>query len=452
LAKLAVHSAETYVDEPGDLWWDGLPRRYRNRAFVLQLSDGVAIDSPHERPSLRVGDHRHRPRTSENGVRARGVADQGYDWVRAASRCPVAPDDPPRDHFEGTTARGLRASLDACGIVGAVLYPSVAARALQTIVASPVLDAFYEVYNDWILALAADAPERLRAVALLNIDDPAATIRTMQRDAHRGAAGFVLPAAPGEGRRYDQVQYEPVWRISAELGVPLVLLAGTNRVLSESADELAPHPTNAARLAWKATSVVAARRSLTAIIYAGVFERYPTLQIGVAGFDAGWIAYAMVRADEMYEVRPERTGPPNRMPPGVSWRGPLQAPAPVLDVAIAGDDRTGTRGMAPEGFGYHFPNGERFSDHFRRNVFCTFADDDLAISTRRFIGTDRLLWGHGRTSLETEEPVIPVLDALLADVPHRERRQMVSENAARVFNLPTAARRRRAGPARAEAR
>jgi hypothetical protein len=311
-------------------------------------------------------------------------------------------------------------------------------RAYSECIDGDLLDAFLDVYNRWILSIASAAPHRLRAVVLLNVDDPRTTARAMRRMAKLGAAGFALPLAPGEGYRYDQPRYEVLWRSAAELRRPLSLLAGAHRGHNEEkvgAEER--HHTLAAQLAFNATSVFPARRSITAIIYAGVFERCPELHIGVIGFGVGWAAYAIVRADEMYEVRPERTGPPTRVSQQIDEHSAARYLRQQVGVAIAGDDRSGTVGMAPEGVGYHFAPGERFSDHFRRNVFLTFDDDSLGIGLRRFLGIEGMLWGHRLGDFHDADSTVirNSLDKRLAGVSEDCRRRLVSANTARIYSL-----------------
>ena len=414
ITLLAYYSAESYVDEPGDLWSAGLPLSLRDQAFRLVPTD-----------------------------------DAGLRWVQPDGRPMTELDDPARTTSEGTTPASMQAMLDRDTVGGAVLYPSATALAYSAFADSELLSAVLNTYNEWVLGLAAADPRRLKALAVLNIDDPADCARDMRRWAGRGAAGFVLPCAPGEGRRYDQRRYEVLWRTAADLGRPVSLLMGTGRAPGRrsanttgqgtdgaAAPSAEATPTAAAVLAFHATSVFPTRRSLTAIIFAGVFERYPALRIGAVGFGAGWAAYAMVRADEMYEVRPERAGPPMRVPASI------RSPADDVDAeigAIAGGERSGTRGMAPEGVGYYFPPGERFSDHFRRHVFLTFRKDELALSVPEFINADMLLWGQGRRSAGAEPADTARRDEFLAGVAEGDRAKLTRDNTARLYGFDVTA-------------
>jgi predicted TIM-barrel fold metal-dependent hydrolase len=423
-------SAESYVAEPGDLWTAGLPPRFRESALRLDETD------------------------------------DGYRWVHPDGRPVSELDDPSERSAAGTTGADLLAGLDRDAIAGAVLYPSVAARAYAACPDSDLLDAVLDAYNEWVLALAATDRDRLKPVVLLNVDEPAAAVERLRRLAGRGAAGFVLPAAPGRGHRYDRRRFEVLWRAAAEVGLPLSLLIGSGRAGTppgRTVDAAAPAespadatPTTASVLAFHATSVFPARRSLTAMIFAGVFERHRGLRIGAVGFGASWAAYAMIRAEEMYEVRPERAGPPTRMPPSIpvpdtraveaarpaglaGARAPAQGEEPDTG-AITGDDRTGTRGMAPEGVGYYFPPGERFGDHFRRSVFLTFRRDELVVDLREHLGPDALLWGQGRPEAPAEQEARGSLDDFLAGLPEPDRDRLVRDNAARLYGFDPAAR------------
>jgi hypothetical protein len=101
--------------------------------------------------------------------------------------------------------------------------------------------------------------------------------------------------------------------------------------------------------------------------------------------------------------------------------------------------------MAPEGIGYHFPDGERFSDHFRRNVFLTFRKDELALVLRDFVGVRTLLWGQGRPQSQSEQDSATrkTLDEFLADVPDGDRVRITRDNTAGIYGFTTGATERR---------
>ena len=124
-----VHSAETYVHEPADLWSAGLPPEFRGEAWQLISKDDRFVWMSHDEKPL------------------------------------AAPGEAGRKKQEPTTAEQLTARLDGDQITGAVLYPSIAQRAYAICYDSEKLSAFLEPYNKWILELAAQSPDRFESDA-----------------------------------------------------------------------------------------------------------------------------------------------------------------------------------------------------------------------------------------------------------------------------------------------
>lgn len=407
--RYVVHSAETYVHEPADLWTSRLENGVNSRAFRLVQKDDRFV------------------------------------WVSGdGDGKPVAgPGESARFKEDGTTAEKMVGYLDKEGITGAVLFPSVAQRGYSQIIDSAALTDFFEPYNEWILGLAAGAPTRLRGLPLVNVDNPSQAAEKMRAYAKRGAAGFLIPMACGEGRRYDMPQFEALWSTAHELKLPLMMMNSSNRhSASESADkrkEALSHSV-AAKLSHRATNAFAVRRSITAIIYTGAIERYPDLRIGLVGFGSSWAPFAMIRADEVYQVRPERTGPPTRVPPNVASEEIIKQTLHLregADKAIKGDDRSGTTGMAPEGVGFYFKDGDQFSDHFRKGLFLTFnLRGKLSVRLRHYLGAEGLMWGHRYPSLSDEIPLVQErLNEALERLSGDDKTRLVETNAAKIFKF-----------------
>ena len=279
---------------------------------------------------------------------------------------------------------------------------------------------------------------------LLNVDNPFAAAEQMHAMAAQGAAGFVIPMAPGEGNRYDMPQYEALWKASHDLEKPLVLLAGSNRHTDAAAVEKRREALShsiAAKLSHKATGWFSIRRSVTAVVFTGAVERYPKFRLGVVGFGAAWAPFAMIRADEVYEVRPERTGPPTRVPAHVADEEAIRQTLHLreeADKAVRGEERSGTKGMAPEGVGFYFQDGENFSDHFKRGVFCTFSlKGRLSVRARHYLGQQGLLWGHRYPSPDGADvpPVQERLDEAFERLPGTDKTRLVQTNAASLFGF-----------------
>ena len=93
------------------------------------------------------------------------------------------------------------------------------------------------------------------------------------------------------------------------------------------------------------------RMSLGSMIYAGVLERFPELQVGSVEHELAWVPHFLDRLDFTYSQRPS----------GIK--------------------------------GYRFQDGALPSDFFHRQVFLGFQEDALGIQLRDIIGIDQMQWG-----------------------------------------------------------
>ena len=136
------------------------------------------------------------------------------------------------------------------------------------------------------------------------------------------------------------------------------------------------------------------RMSLAHMIFSGVFERYPKLQVGSIEMELSWVPHFLDRLDYNYTQRPK-----------------------------AGKWHTFKEDMMP-------------SDYFHRNVFLGFQEDSLGIELRRIIGVDNLMWGSDYPHRESTFPYSrQVLEEILADCSEEEKTKIVGGNAERVYRL-----------------
>src|SRR5262249_49330070 len=87
--------------------------------------------------------------------------------------------------------------------------------------------------------------------------------------------------------------------------------------------------------------------SLSTLIFSGVLDRFPNLQIVSAENNCGWVPYYLQRMDRAF-VRTRLTA---------AFKAPLKP-----------------------------------SEYFARQIWCTYIDDEVGVASRRFIGVDRLMW------------------------------------------------------------
>jgi predicted TIM-barrel fold metal-dependent hydrolase len=270
------------------------------------------------------------------------------------------------------------------GVTGAVLFPSNAHQAYRCI-NGDLLAAVARTYNDWVLEFCASHPAKLKAVAMLDIDNLRAATAEMERTVSAGAVGALIPILPRRGRRYDEADYSRLWSAAEALQVPLLMHVGANQAV------LGREPT--IDLIRHATKDVHVQASLATMILSGVFARHPRLRIGAVEFGASWAVYLMQQLDRVYTNAPRH--------------------------------RRSLLG------------GEMPSDHFRRNVFLCFQEDRAAIQWRHLLGVANLMWGNDYPHAESTFPrSIESLTAQLRGVARKDARRIICDNTADVFGFP----------------
>src|SRR6266481_4867703 len=224
------------------------------------------------------------------------------------------------------------------GVWGACLQPSQGLFWYR-IPNSAMLSAICRVYNDWIADFCKPYPDRLKGIAMLNVDDVEEASQELERCAKLGLVG----AFTGAGR---------------------------------------------------STTDYWVRYSLSAMIFAGAFDRYPRLRVGSVEHEAAWIPHWLTQMDFTYRERPVFTR---------GWKS--------------------KEGLLP-------------SDYWRRNMFVEFMEDDLGVQLRDTIGVDNMLWGSDFPHAESTWPKSrDFLARIFAGVPEQDLRKVTSENAARLFGF-----------------
>ena len=279
--------------------------------------------------------------------------------------------------------------MDTDGVDVSIVYPTVGVT-LYALPDSNLLTEIFRVYNDWLVEYCRPYPNRLKGIAIVNVDDVHSGVKQLERYAKNGLAGAMIPVYPPEGRAYHLPEYEPFWAAAQDLGIPLSLHISSNRggEGKEFANLESATPafiTNAAH--W-------VQMSLADMIFSGVFERYPKLQVGSVEMELSWVPYFLDRMDYTYTQR------------------------------------------TPREFWHRFKEDMLPSDYFHRNVFVSFQEDGLGIKLRDIIGVDNLMWGSDYPHPESTFPrTRQILEEILADCTEEEKAKIVGGNAARAYVL-----------------
>jgi predicted TIM-barrel fold metal-dependent hydrolase len=367
MSNYKLVSSDSHVFEPPDLWEKRIDPKFKGRVRLVREgnndqwyadSDKFGMVGVNQQAGLRF-------ETPEK------ISFEGtYDTVGQGGLDPHA-------HVK---------DMDLDGVAGGLLYPSIGLTAYM-VPSSDLLSAILQAYNDYVADFCKPYPNRLKGIAMLNVDNVEEAVRELERVAKMGLAGAMIPVRPI--LRYDHPDYEPLWAVAQDLDMPLSLHVGTVRWrpdLQALADMMDP--------VFFSSLEVDARTSLAAMIFSGVFESYPKLKVAAVEFEVVWAAYFMERMDNTYKERA----------PGVRGR------------RFKGD-------VLP-------------SDFFRSNVYISFQEDANGMQLRHYIGVDNLMWGSDYPHAESTFPRSrEIVDQFLQSVPEEEKAKIAGANAARLYHI-----------------
>ena len=369
-------SADSHVVEPPDLWQTRIEAKYRELAPRM-LKDGD-VDRWWADRDIMVG-----------SIGAPSQAGRRFE-DREALTIEAAFDETPDGAYD--PHQRMRAH-EMDGIVGEVVFPTIAVRLYETTIDSSLFSACCRAMNDWMAEFASAYPGTIKGSGLLNVDNVSEATAELERCARLGLSAIVIPAYPGEGKTYDLPRYDPFWETAQELRLPICIHSGSYRPGPGVIGSFANDITEGGTSSFRASEDYWPRRAIGDMMFSGVFERYPGLTIGAVEFELGWAAYFIQQMDRHYEEHRY-----------------------VKEIRFQGDAMP--------------------SDFFHRNVFVTFQEDVAGIATREIVGVDNILWASDYPHTESTWPHSRrVLGELLAGVPDEEQQKMVHRNAARIFGF-----------------
>ena len=375
MGNYRIISSDNHVFEPPDLWISRIEPKFKDRAPRIHREED--------------GDWWY--------CDGRKVVGTGFGFAGAQTgrRFDEAEKLTIADIFENVRPGGYVPEeqikdMDLDGVDVSIIYPTMGLQ-LYKIPDGELLTAMLRTYNDWVAEFCQAAPERLKGIAMLNIDDVGEGVAELAHRANQGFVGAMIPTYPPEGRRYDSAEYDLLWGAAQDLEMPLSLHLDTNRFGSGERDGSRPSGT---RFAILPNSDFFVRVSVADMIAVGVFERFPKLHVGAVEQQLGWVPFFLERMDYAYNQR--------------------------------GSGRQG----------YRFKEDMLPSDYFHRNVFLGFQEDGLGIRLRDMIGVDSLQWGSDYPHMESTFPRSQqILEEILAECTEEEKAKIAGGNAARVYNL-----------------
>jgi predicted TIM-barrel fold metal-dependent hydrolase len=355
-------SADSHVNEPPDLFVSRVPARLTDRVpRIDRFPEGDAWVIEGARDPINFG---------MNACAGQGPGElQG--WVR----------------FEDIRHGGYEPAarleeMDTDGVDAEVLYPTP--RLCQGIVANPDAElhlAMVRAYNDWLSDYVAQAPDRFGGLALLPNCGGAAAAGELDRVAGRpGIRGAVMGCYPN-GTLDITAEDDKAWAALVDHALPLSIHVSLGRTMPEAHRSSLP---GYGRFFDVPNRIVQ-------MIFSGMFDRFPALQVVCAEVDCGWVPYFKEQVDNNFH---------RLYTPGA----------------------TTVQGLP--------------SEYVERHVSFTYVTDGIGIDNRHLIGVNRILWSSDYPHVSADWPNSwKTIQATFAGVSAPERQAIVAGNAARLYGF-----------------
>ncbi|HET6874613.1 MAG TPA: amidohydrolase family protein [Acidimicrobiales bacterium] len=194
------------------------------------------------------------------------------------------------------------ADQEADGVVAEVVFPNTIPPFFPSFVlfAPPPSEEDYprrlagiRAHNRWLADFVAECPERRAGIGqifLNDIDDAIADVRWIHSHGLRG--GVLIPNIPPDVKWIKPLHhpdYDPLWAVCEELGVPVSSHGGTGT------PEYARTPASAVLMIAEVPFY--SQRPLQQFLLGGVFQRFPELRFVITEAGCAWVPGLLKRLD-----------------------------------------------------------------------------------------------------------------------------------------------------------
>ncbi len=267
--------------------------------------------------------------------------------------------------------------------------------------------AMIHAYNRWLIEeYCPYAPDRLLAMAVIPDTGIEDALEELKFAKEAGFKGICLHRFPS-GKGYPMPADDQFWAAAIEMEMPLTshTASGSTRFTTEGpVFQYANPPAKGSGEGRDPISIIARFASENAIaplqlMFAGIFDRFPTLRYYFAETQIGWLPYCLSQLDETYERH---------------------------------------RDYAYNKWGLE-PLARLPSEYLRERCLWGFIKDPLGVQLRHTIGVENIIWGsdfaHGQGYWPHSRKAI---DESMVGVPEDERHSMLVGNVMKYFRLGAA--------------
>ena len=299
---------------------------------------------------------------------------------------------------------------DEDGLDAEVLFPAmVAGPALwRNISHDDPYKAMIRAYNDWLgEEYCPVAPDRLIGLGVMpwtNADD---AVAEMEHCAKLGLKGVVMGCLPN-GKGYPTPEDDKFWAAAVDMDMPVTVHVAFDRTGPRETQPTFKYPNEDPAmmrrlrrplLEWMTNFGLRPAVSVTQLVLAGVFDRFPKLKVFFAETRLGWVPFWMEHADLWYKRH-------------IDWTEEYLGFKPLKQLP---------------------------SEYIKEHVYWSVQYEKVAVELRHHVGVDRIMFATDFPHIECEWPdTRPLVEEIYADVPEDEKAKMWAGNAVEFFRLDRA--------------
>jgi predicted TIM-barrel fold metal-dependent hydrolase len=182
------------------------------------------------------------------------------------------------------------------------LYPPVLAAQLGYERSPEMVAVANQAHNRWLVDFCSEAPQRFAGLAVLSFDDIEAAVKEIRWAKSAGLRGIVLPNVD-ESRPFFHERHEPIWNVLEELEMPVNTHPPFSAVTKHIPTTMfAAVPDSVCAVPLIGTYIFSlTQQILSHMIWGGVFERHPGLQMVLSEQGSGWTVFALQGMDYSWE-------------------------------------------------------------------------------------------------------------------------------------------------------
>jgi predicted TIM-barrel fold metal-dependent hydrolase len=188
--------------------------------------------------------------------------------------------------------------LEGEGVVGEVLFPNggVPFGGFGESAEFDLRGAGNRAYDRWLLDFANESPGRRAALAMLTVHDLDETVAEIAWAANNGMKGVIIPTVPGEGLPpYLDQCYDPMWAACQEHNMPVHIHGGGGTPSYGDYGIVS-------MLMYATEATFFSQRNLWILIWAGVLDRFPDMQVVFTETRASWVPDTLFLLDGIHDA------------------------------------------------------------------------------------------------------------------------------------------------------